>query len=331
MQLSCWSAFKLLSGKAAATSCRVLRLWEIIFIGTVDIAVYNEDYWLSCCTASGDWWKVYPMSETCVKDFYASQVRKEWRRLIKDAYHRLELETTLFFLEKYLPQQGLVLDAGGGPGRYTLELARRGYQVTLLDMTPANLAFARRQIRRAGMQERVTGIVEGSIVNLPQFADGTFDAVVCLGGPLSHVLGARHRERAAGELVRVLKPGGKLFVSVMGRLSTLVVELTRFQHEIEMPHFKQICDTGDYEGEYGFTACHFFLPEELRALFERQDVLVLDMAGLEGLSSNHRRKVNHLAKNEVRWQAWRETHIQTCTHPAVVGTSEHMLIICQKM
>ncbi len=139
------------------------------------------------------------------------------------------------------------------------------------------------------------------------------------------------REQAARELIRNTKTGGKLFVSVMGRLSTLVTELTRFQHEIEMPHFKLIRDTGDYEGEYGFTACHFFLPEELRALFERQDVRVLDMAGLEGLSSNHRRKVNQLAKNEVRWQAWRETHIQTCTHPAVVGTSEHMLIICQKM
>ncbi len=130
------------------------------------------------------------MSETRITDFYTSQVRKEWRRLIKDAYHRLELDTTLYFLEKYLPQQGSVLDAGGGPGRYTLELARRGYQVTLLDMTPANLAFATRQVQRAGMQERVTGTVEGSIINLSQFADGTFDAVICLGGPLSHVLDA---------------------------------------------------------------------------------------------------------------------------------------------
>jgi SAM-dependent methyltransferase len=79
------------------------------------------------------------MTESIVKEFYTSSVRKEWRRLIWDAYHRLEFETTLHFLEKYLPAKGLILDAGGGPGRYTLELARRGYQVVLLDMTPANL------------------------------------------------------------------------------------------------------------------------------------------------------------------------------------------------
>ena len=95
------------------------------------------------------------MTESLVREYYTGQVRKEWRRLVRDAYHRLELDTTLHFLEKYLPKKGLILDAGGGPGRYTIELARRGYQVTLLDMTPANLEFAGRQIRRAKLQDKV--------------------------------------------------------------------------------------------------------------------------------------------------------------------------------
>ena len=89
------------------------------------------------------------MAETLVRDFYTGYVQKEWKRLIKDAYHRLEYETTLHFLEEHLPRKGLILDAGGGPGRYTIELARRGYEVVLLDLTPANLEFARRQIKRA--------------------------------------------------------------------------------------------------------------------------------------------------------------------------------------
>ena len=56
------------------------------------------------------------MTETLVKEYYTGQVRKEWRRLVRDAYHRLEFMTTLHFLEKYLPPQGLILDAGGGTG-----------------------------------------------------------------------------------------------------------------------------------------------------------------------------------------------------------------------
>ena len=265
-----------------------------------------------------------------VKRYYTESVRAEWRRLIKDAAHRVELETTLHFLEQYLPPHGLILDAGGGPGRYTIELARRGHDVVLLDMTPANLDFARRQIKRARVQQQVTGIVEGTIVNLAQFANASFDAAVCLGGPLSHVLDTGDRNRAVGELLRVVKPGGIVAVSVMGRLSVLALELMLFPEEIDMPIHAQIRDTGSYYGGSGFTACHFFLPEELIDLFEGKAAVVETLVGVEGLGSRIDKAVNRTAKHPERWQRWLETHYRTCTHPAVVGMSEHMLLIARK-
>ena len=270
------------------------------------------------------------MTETLVKDYYSTHVRGEWRRLVQDAYHRLEWETTLHFLEKYLPKKGLILDAGGGPGRYTLELASRGYQMVLFDLTPANLEFARRQVKRRKLQSQVVSFVEGSLVDLSCFESNSFDAVICLGGPLSHIINEEYRNRAITELLRLAKPAAPVFASVMGRLSLLVVELELFQPEIEMPHFIEIRDTGTYQGGSGFTACHFFLPEELRQAFEEQGVKVLEMVGLEGIGSHHARKINQLAKNDLRWKIWLETHFQTCTHPAVVGRAEHMLIVCRK-
>lgn len=270
------------------------------------------------------------MIESLVKDYYTGYVRQEWRRLTKDAYRRLEFDTTQHFLSKHFPKKGLILDAGGGPGRYTLALAGKGYNVILLDMTPANLEFARRQIKRTGVQHQVKDVVEGSIVDLSRFADGTFDGVVCLGGPLSHVVDRYKRAKALWELVRVARPGAPIAVSVMSRLSVLVVELTMFPHEVEMPHFKKVRDTGDYLGGFGFTACHFFLPEEFRAAFDDIGVEVVEMVGLEGISSNHRKHLNQIAKNEKRWKIWLATHYQTCTHPSVVGLSEHMLIVARK-
>ena len=270
------------------------------------------------------------MSDTLVTEFYTGQVRQEWRRLVKDAYHRLEFDTTLHFLEKHLPAQGLILDAGGGPGRYTMELAQRGYDVTLLDATQANLDFARRQVHRRGLSLRVKEILLGSISDLSAFPDASFDAVLCSGGPLSHILDPRQRSRAISEMLRVVKPSAPLFVSVMGHLSVLVVILIEGQHEIEMPHFKDIRDTGDYLGGQGFTACHFFLADELRAAFNLPGVDILKMVGLEGISTHQNRKLNQLAKDARRYEIWLETHFQTCTHPAVVDTSEHMLIICRK-
>ncbi|MFZ3150771.1 MAG: class I SAM-dependent methyltransferase [Anaerolineaceae bacterium] len=270
------------------------------------------------------------MTETVIKEYYTNQVRQEWNRLTKDAYHRLEFETSLHTLEKFLPPQGLVLDAGGGPGRYTLELAKRGYTVSLMDLTPPNLDFARKQIKRAGMQKQVRTLLEGSIADLSMFEDESFDAVICLGGPLSHILDKHERGRAIAELMRVAKPGAPIFVSVMSRLSVLVVVLEQSPYELELPHFKQMLETGEYFGGYGFTACHFFLPEELREAFDLENLVFEEMVGLEGLASHHRTELNRVAKDEKRWAGWLDAHFRTCTHPAVVGTSEHMMIVCRK-
>src|SRR5512144_2941590 len=186
------------------------------------------------------------MSETLVKNYYTGQVRKEWRRLIRDAYHRLEFETTLHFIKQYFPKRGLILDAGGGPGRYTMTLARQGYEMILLDMTPANVAFAQRQIKRSGLEHRVKDVIEGSIVDLSRFDDNAFDGVICLGGPLSHVVDKRKRDKAVRELVRVARPGAPIAVSVISRLSVLIVELTMFPEEVVMPHYQKLLNTGDY-------------------------------------------------------------------------------------
>jgi SAM-dependent methyltransferase len=270
------------------------------------------------------------MSTSLVREYYTSQVRQEWRRLIRDAYHQLELDTTLYFLQKHLPRTGLILDAGSGPGRYTLELARRGYKLTAFDLTPANLDFARRQVKKAGLLEKVRDFHVGSITNLSCWKDNSFDGVVCLGGPLSHLINPKDRKKAIRELIRVAKPGSPIFASVMSRLSVLVVELMLFQHEIGEKTHDEIRTTGNIDGTTGFTACHFFLPEELRRAFDIETVEFITMAGLEGLGSNHRRNINQLSKDKQRWADWLVTHFETCTHPSVVGSSEHMLIVVRK-
>ncbi len=138
------------------------------------------------------------------------------------------------------------------------------------------------------------------------------------------------REKAITELIRVNKPGAPLFVSVMSRLSVMVIELMIAPHEFEEPFFKVLRDQGDYFGGFGFTACHFFLPEEFANAFRSQGIDILEMAGLEGIGSRHNKKINALAKNELRWQVWMETHFQTCTHPSVIGMAEHILLVGKK-
>jgi ubiquinone/menaquinone biosynthesis C-methylase UbiE len=266
-----------------------------------------------------------------VKEWYGKSAEFEWRRLQRDPYHRIEHMVTMHILQKYLPKRGLVLDAGGGPGRYAIELARQGHSIVLLDLVPEMLEIARRKAKRAGVKRNIKDILQGSIEDLSRFQDETFDAVLCLGAPLNHLLSQEQRETVAKELVRVAKKKAPIFVSVISRLGLLRTILTSFPQE--MRYAKHHWTVGDYipglHGQ-GFTAAHWFLPEELRGLFEKQDAKVLEMAGLEGLSSHHQKETNSLYRDREKWQMWMEIILETCTHPSVAGSAEHFLLVARK-
>ena len=266
-----------------------------------------------------------------VKDYYRDF--NEWRRLVKDAYHRLELDTTLHFLKKHLPARGELLDVGAGPGRYAIELARRVYRVSLVDFTPENTERAQRNIRRAGVACQVARILEGSVTDLSEFEDASFQGVLCLGGALNHVLTPRDRDRAVEELVRVARGGAPIFVSVISRYAQLIDALVLHPEGLrtDPEHHWRILQTGNYDGHRGFAPSHFFAPEELLDLLQRHGLEVVESVGLEGLAAGHNRIVNRLARVDPgAWKSWWKFHLATCADPSVVATSQHFLLVARK-
>jgi SAM-dependent methyltransferase len=98
---------------------------------------------------------------------------------------------------------GQVLDAGMGAGRLVAELDRRGWTVTGVDSSARMVELAR--ARLPSLAER---LLEADLAALP-LAGGSFDAAVATGA-LEYVgdLG-----QGLGELVRVLRPGGRAVLS----------------------------------------------------------------------------------------------------------------------
>lgn len=272
------------------------------------------------------------MSSQKIKKFYSENAKYEWGRLIRDPYHKLEYETTLHFLKKYLPKKGLILDAGGGPGRYTIELAKQGYDVVLLDITPELIEFAKKQVRKEKVQNKVKNIIIGSITDLSIFDDNTFDAIICLGGPISHLKNNKERQKAVSELTRVAKKNAPIFASVMGKLGVLIGSLRFWPEEMRFPNFKQIIEKGDDYRWHGGHYAHFFVTEELKNLFNRKRLKILELAGLQGISTHSRKEINKFAKHDKEiWKVWLGAHYKFCTRPEIVGISEHMLIVCRKI
>jgi len=130
-----------------------------------------------------------------------------------------------------------VLDAGCGTGRHLAEAFRReGVAVVGLDRNGEDLVKAG-NLMRLLEREREGGpwlVCRGDVTSLP-FRDGAFDVVVC-SEVLEHV---RDADAAVRELVRVLKPGGSLAVSVPRFFPELVCwSLSRAYHEEEGGHVR---------------------------------------------------------------------------------------------
>jgi SAM-dependent methyltransferase len=188
----------------------------------------------------------------------------EWKRFEDGTTPGPSMTIHTQILEGYVRPGNRVLDAGAGPGRFTLEMLRLGAHVTALDISQGQLEL---------LQARVPDVeaVVGDITDLSRFPDDSFDATVCFGGPLSYVVD--RAERAVAELARVTRSGGHVLVSVMGlagaviHFAPIIVELARRDGVAKS---QEIARTGFLpEGEgYGHLAMRMYLWEELEALLD---------------------------------------------------------------
>ena len=195
-------------------------------------------------------------------EYFDEYGEREWQRFEDGTTPGPSAAIHTQMLEGYVQPGDRVLDAGAGPGRFTLELLRLGAQVTALDISPGQLEI---------LQARVPDVeaVLGDITDLSQFDGGAFDVTVCYGGPLSYVVD--RAEKAVAELARVTKPGGHVIVSVMGfggpviHFAPIIVELARRDGTAKS---QEVARTGVLpEGEgYGHLAMRLYLWEELEEL-----------------------------------------------------------------
>lgn len=116
-----------------------------------------------------------------------------------------------------------VLDVACGTGNATIPAAKAGARVTGLDFAPRLLEIARERCADAMVE---IDFLEGDAQEMP-FADASFDRVVSTFG---HMFAPDH-ERTAGEMKRVLRPGGAIAVAcwtpdgTIGRMVKVTAEL----------------------------------------------------------------------------------------------------------
>ncbi len=222
-----------------------------------------------------------------------------------------------------------VLDAGGGPGRYALLLAEQGYMVTLLDLSPMLLERAQTRIAQATrvVQDRIEALVEGPITDLSAFPNASFDAVLCLGGPVFHLIEPQDRERALGELRRVATPEAPIIISVMNRLAVFrsAVQWLGYFDQVRAP----FPATGLARIGPDRAPAFFYTLEGLRDELERAGLEIILLYGSNGIGAQLQEE-NFLTilVFEDRWSIWwRELLLTMCDEPSIVGVSNHLIAV----
>jgi SAM-dependent methyltransferase len=209
--------------------------------------------------------------------FYDDYGEREWTRFEDGRTPAPSLDVHLEYLRRFVRAGDRVLDIGAGPGRFTIELARLGADVTVADLSPGQLEHNRERVAAAGLEERVAERAVADLLDLSRWPEGSFDATVCFGGPLSYVVD--RAEDGVRELVRATKPGGLVLISVMSVVGTVIhylpilLDLVRRDGAAKN---EEIVRTGllPEKPDYGHLAMKLFRWSELEAMLSRHGTIV---------------------------------------------------------
>ncbi|WP_312111963.1 class I SAM-dependent methyltransferase [Brevibacillus reuszeri] len=266
-----------------------------------------------------------------VVDYYSFFGEKEWTRLDREP---LEFLINWHYMKQHLPGSGTVLDIGAGPGKYSLQLAKAGYRITLADLTPKLVDLARQKATEFGLLHQFQGFHVADARDLSHFPDEAFDASLMLG-PMYHLQKEQDRAAAAKELHRVTQKDGIVFVAFRSRSNHIMSafmapENWKPHHQIGAIHDFYQTGIFDHAEEGRFTGAYFYPVDEISPFMESFGFQTIQLIGSTNIGA---------VLTTEHWRYWQERGeaekviqllIETATDPALLGMSSHLLYIGKK-
>ena len=254
-----------------------------------------------------------------INDFYTGY--NEDIRLFKNRRGQLEMLTTMHYIHKVLPEPGAVLEIGAGTGRYSIALAKEGYQVSAVELAEQNFELLRKNSE--GMDNLQA--IRGDAVDLRFLPDDRYDLTLLLG-PMYHLYNKEDQLAALREAIRVTKPGGYILTAFLSVYAILTDNYLRgnlleglrenFTEEWQVRHFQEQLFTG------------FEIPE-FEALFRDLPVTQLTVAAANGVLELAEGRAD-FQMSDAEFEAFAKYHLHFCERRELLGSSSHLLHLCQK-
>ena len=255
-----------------------------------------------------------------LNQFYATY-DEEGRLLTR--YGRVEFETTMRYIRRYLPQDARILEIGAGTGRYSHALARAGYPVDAVELVQHNID---RFIANTAEGEDVT-IRQSSACDLSAFPDDTYDVTLLLG-PMYHLFTETEKEQALSEAVRVTKRGGVVCVAYC-MMDASVLQFGFMKGNVHALLEKDLLDPVTFRASS--TPAELFelhRVEDIASLRSRFDVEPLHLVAADGYANHMRETLANM--DDATFDVYLRYHFATCERPDMIGLSHHTLDVFRK-
>jgi len=159
-------------------------------------------------------------------------------------------------LDEFFPKPGRLLDLGCGTGRHVVGFARRGFDVTGVDLSAFMINESAEKLRAEGLDAE---LIHGNVMDLREIAPGPFDYAICMFSTLGMIDTQAHRLNLVRAIAGSLRDGGLLALHVHNRFYNLFFPqgrlwLVRNAFEAALG----LCEAGDKVTEYRGVA-HFYL------------------------------------------------------------------------
>ncbi|EMB42259.1 MULTISPECIES: class I SAM-dependent methyltransferase [Treponema] len=242
-------------------------------------------------------------------------------RLNRSRQGQLEYITTMNYIHRYAKTGAKILEIGAGTGRYSIALAKEGYNVTAVELVETNLEVLKNN--SVGIENIIS--YQGDALNLDRFEDNQFD-ITLLFGPMYHLYDKKEVHKALDEAIRVTKIGGIIltaFLSVYAIMNNNYLKETlaagiemNFDDNYKVKHFEDQLFTG-----YDIV--------EFEELFESHNTKYLTTAAVDNILETAERRTD-FKMSDADFELFVKYHLATCEKRELLGSSSHLLYICKK-
>ncbi len=230
-----------------------------------------------------------------------------------------------YFIFHFIPRPSRrLLDLGGGAGRFTIPLAKAGYDVTLLDVSNGMLKTAERVAFKNNVK---LSCVKGSVTDLRSFESKPFDVIVSVNSVLNYCDNYR---KALAETFKILKSGGT-FVGSVNNLFAYSTSNELKEGNIKL--FEESMLTGNRRISWGSIRkshiTHEFTYVELFSALKRAGFTKIRILGPFNLLGKYFQSKTFL--NKINKQEFFKLQLKYAQKSEYVNNSTDFFFICKRL